>query len=262
LHCWVHLLATVCVLGLALTGLPLKFSQQPWVVASMALFGGPHTAGFLHRVFAVVLIGIALFHGISFLIRSGKPTQHLRKRILGPNSLLPSMGDLRQFGSMLRWLLDRGSRPALDQWSYREKFDYWALAVTIGALAISGLFLWFPTFFARFLSGYWLNVAMVVHSDAGLVAIGFFLMIHIFNSGIRKAGFPINDVMFTGRFSEKEFKEERSAQYERLAKDGTLSLLRVQPVSERRRKIAFYGALASQVLGTGIFILIILAMIL
>jgi cytochrome b subunit of formate dehydrogenase len=141
----------------------------------------------------------------------------------------------------------------------QEKFDYWALAVTAGALACSGLFLWFPTFFARFLSGYWFNVAMVVHSDAGLIAIGFALVIHILNSSLRRVGFPINDVMFTGRLSEKEFQEERSAQYERLAKEGALDRLRVQPASDRNRKIAFYVALASQVLGVGIFVLILLA---
>jgi cytochrome b subunit of formate dehydrogenase len=128
-------------------------------------------------------------------------------------------------------------------------------------LACSGLLLWFPTFFARFLSGYWLNVAMVVHSDAGLLAIGFALMIHILNSSLRKAGFPVNDVMFTGQLSEKELQEERSAQYERLTKEEALDRLRVRPVSDRDRKIAFYGALASQVLGVGIFILILLALI-
>jgi cytochrome b subunit of formate dehydrogenase len=261
LHCRIHLLATACVLGLAFTGLPLKFSRQAWIRALMALFGGPDTVVFLHRMFAVVLIGVAIFHGISVWIRRGKQGQPLRKRILGPDSLLPGLGDFRQFCSMFRWSVGRGSRPALDRWSYREKFDYWALAVTAGALACSGLFLWFPTFFARFLSGYWFNVAMVVHSDAGLLAIGFALVIHILNSSLRRVGFPINDVMFTGRLSEKEFQEERSAQYERRAKEGTLDQLRVPSVSDRNRKIALYGAMASQVLGVGIFILILLAMI-
>jgi cytochrome b subunit of formate dehydrogenase len=142
-----------------------------------------------------------------------------------------------------------------------EKLDYWALAITVVALACSGLFLWFPTFFARFLSGYWFNVAMVVHSGAGLMAIGFALVIHILNSSLRRAGFPINDVMFTGQLPEKEFQEERYAQYERLAKDGTLDRLRVQPVSDRKRKLALHGTLASQVLGIGVFILILLSMI-
>ena len=121
---------------------------------------------------------------------------------------------------------------------------------------------WFPTLFARFLSGYWFNVAMVVHSDAGLLAIGFALMIHILNSSFRRIGFPVNDVMLTGQLSEEEFQEERSAQYERLAKEGALDRLRVQFVSDRNRRIAFYGAVAFQVLGMGIFILILLAMIL
>jgi cytochrome b subunit of formate dehydrogenase len=260
LHCRIHLLATACVLGLAFTGLPLKFSRQPWIRALMALFGGPDTVVFLHRMFAVVLIGIAIFYGISVWIRRGKQEQPFRKRILGPDSLLPRWA-IFDVLSMLRWLVGRGSRPALDRWSYREKFDCWALAVTAGALAFSGLFLWFPTFFARFLSGYWFNVAMVVHSDAGLMAIGFALVIHILNSSLRRVGFPINDVIFTGQLSEREFQEERAAQYGRLAQEGALDRLRVQSVSDRNRKIAFCVTLASQVLGVGIFILILLAMI-
>ena len=162
---------------------------------------------------------------------------------------------------MFRWFAGRGPRPELDRWSYREKFDYWALAISVGAIAFSGLFLWFPTFFARFLSGYWFNVAMVVHSYAGLMAIGCTLMIHLFNTSLRREGFPVNDVMFTGQLSEKELQEERSAQYARLVKEDTLSQLRVQPASDRKRKIAFYVTVALQVLGLGIFILIVIAML-
>jgi cytochrome b subunit of formate dehydrogenase len=256
-----HLLATVCVLGLAFTGLPLKFSQQSWIRTLMGLFGGPDTLVFLHRMLAAILIGSAIFCGIASWIRRGKQGRPLRKRIPGFDSLWPRPKDFRQFRSMLQWLVGRGSPPALDRWSYREKFDYWALVITVGALAGSGLFLWFPTFFARFLSGYWFNVAMVVHSDAGLMAVGFALVIHILNSSLRKRGFPFNDVMFTGQLPEQEFREERSAQYERLAKEGVLDRLRVPSVSGRTRKIAFYCSLASQVLGVGIFILILLAMI-
>ena len=91
LHRWTHLLATACVLGLALTGLPLKFSRQPWIVASMALFGGPDGAVFLHRLFAVILVGIGLFHGFYVLILRGDRKQPLRKRISGPDSLLPTI---------------------------------------------------------------------------------------------------------------------------------------------------------------------------
>ena len=147
----------------------------------------------------------------------------------------------------------------MDRWSYREKFDYWAVAISIFAIVFSGALLWFPTFFARFISGYWFNVAMVVHSFAGLMAIGCTLMIHLFNTSLRKEGFPVNTVMLTGQLSEKELQEERSAQYARLTENGTLDQLRVPPVSERKRKIAFNVTVALQVLGVGIFILIVVA---
>jgi hypothetical protein len=86
-------------------------------------------------------------------------------------------------------------------------------------------------------------------------------MIHILNSSMRRAGFPINDVMFTGQLSVQEFQEERSAQYARLVNEGAPDRLKVQPASARNRKIAFYGTLAAQVLGVGVFILILVAMI-
>jgi cytochrome b subunit of formate dehydrogenase len=262
LQCRLHILAAVSVMGLTLTGLPLKFSRQSWIGAALALLGGPDTAGFIHRVFAVILIGIALFHVFAALFPGNKANRPIRKRFLGSDSLLPVKGDWRRFTEMIRWFRNRGPRPELDRWSYREKFDYWALAITLGGIAISGLFLWYPTFFARFLSGYWFNVAMVTHSYAGLMAVGFFLLIHILNTSLRRKGFPVNDVMLTGRLSEKEFQEERPAHYARLSQSRVLDQLRVQPVSAREAKIAFYAALASQILGIGIFILIICAIIL
>ncbi len=259
LYRWIHLLAMACVLGLTLTGLPLKFSRHSWMVALMVLFGGPDTAAIFHRLFAVLLVGIGLFHGISALILRGEQKQPLLKRIFGPNSLLPNRRDAHQFVEMLRWFTGRGPRPELNRWSYREKFDYLAVAITVSVIALSGLFLWFPTFVARFFSGYWINVAMVVHAYAGLMAIGFILMIHLFNTSLRRKGFPVNDVMFTGRLSEQEMQEERSAQYASMVRQGTLSRFRVPPESTRKRKIAFYATLALQVLGVGIFILIIIA---
>ena len=259
LHCWTHLLATACFLGLILTGLPLKFSRQPWVVSSMVIFGGPDGAALLHRVFAVVLIGIGLFHAIYVLILRGDRTLPLRKRITGPDSLLPTGKDMRQLKEMFLWFAGRGIRPELDRWSYWEKFDYWAVVISVCAIAFSGTLLWFPTFFARFISGYWFNIAMVVHSFAGLLAIGCTLMIHLFNTSLRKAGFPVNTVMLTGQLSESELQEERSAHYARLTEKGTLDQWRVPPASERKKKMAFNITVALQVLGVGIFILIVIA---
>ena len=48
-----HLMVIVSFLGLALTGMILKFSYAPWAKVLARLLGGFETAGFIHRFCAV-----------------------------------------------------------------------------------------------------------------------------------------------------------------------------------------------------------------
>jgi cytochrome b subunit of formate dehydrogenase len=162
---------------------------------------------------------------------------------------------------MLRWFMKKGERPDLERWSYREKFDYWAALVTLGILAASGIVLWFPAFFAEFFSGYWFNVAFVVHGSAGLLAMGSILLIHLINTSLRRGRFPFNDAMFTGQISESELKSERPAQYARLTSAGAPREWKEPAVSDLRLKMATYATVASLLLGIGLIILIVIAII-
>jgi hypothetical protein len=92
------------------------------------------------------------------------------------------------------------------------------------AIGFSGLMLWFPEFFTLFLPGWILNIATIVHSDEALLASGFIFTIHFFNTHFRPSKFPIDTVIFTGRFPKYELVEERQEQYHRLlAEIGDLS---------------------------------------
>ena len=169
---------------------------------------------------------------------------------------MPTCMDMRQCIQTLRWIFKKETRPDLERWSYREKFDYWATAVTLGVLAASGLVLWFPYFFAEFFSGYLFNAAMIVHGSSGLLAMGAILLIHLLNISLRRGKFPFNDGMFTGQISENELKMERSAQYARLAATGALEGLKEPAVSGLRLKIGTYATVASYLLGLWLIILI------
>jgi len=57
------------------------------------------------------------------------------------------------------------------------------------------------------------NVATIVHGFEALLAVGFIFTIHFFNAHLRMEKFPVDDVMFTGRLPEEEFKHERGAEY-------------------------------------------------
>jgi hypothetical protein len=86
----------------------------------------------------------------------------------------------------------------------------------------SGLLLWFPLFFAKFLPGWMFNIAALVHGEEALLAVGFIFTFHFFNGHLRPEKFPMDTVIFTGRISERELKHERALEYARMVGEGRL----------------------------------------
>jgi cytochrome b subunit of formate dehydrogenase len=227
-----HAMLFSSFLGLALTGLPLLFSDQPWA-QGFARAVGVRTAGNLHRFFAVILIGTFLWHLFLIVERLfGKKDFGI---LWGPHSLVPQPRDVKEFVSHMKWFLHLGPRPKFDHFAYWQKFDYWAVFWGMGIIGGSGLMLWFPTFFARLLPGWVFNIATVIHGEEALLAVIFIFTVHFFNENLRPEKFPMDDVMFVGRVSADELKDERPAEWERLSAEGTLSALEVPPPSPRLR---------------------------
>ena len=67
------------------------------------------------------------------------------------------------------------------------------------------------------------NIAALVHGEEALLAVGFIFTFHFFNGHLRPAKFPMDTVVFTGRISEHELKDERLVEYERLIREGRLA---------------------------------------
>jgi cytochrome b subunit of formate dehydrogenase len=213
-------------LGLAATGLPLLFSEEPWARALTRLLGSFEIAGWLHRVCATLLILVFGVH----LWRIGRRLWRREYSILwGPHSMVPQPRDVTDLIAQLKWFAGRGPRPRFDRFTYWEKFDYWAVFWGMGIIGASGLLLWFPVFFARFLPGWVFNVAMLVHGEEALLAVGFIFTIHFFNGHLRPEKFPMDTVIFTGRVSLDEFKAERADEYDRLIREARLDSVVASP---------------------------------
>ncbi|TSK07187.1 MAG: cytochrome C [Geobacter sp.] len=222
-HVFMHLLVIISFLGLSLTGLPLKFSDQVWAKFLMDLYGGAPNAGFFHRICAgitFVYFSMALVMSVHFLfIRKdvkGNPIQ----RLFGPDSLCPNLRDISDVIGMVRWFFFKGPKPTFERWTYWEKFDFIAVFWGMFAIGGSGLMLWFPEFFGMFLPGWAFNVATIIHSDEALLATGFIFSVHFFNTHGRPEKFPMDFVIFNGQMSKHEFVEERGDQWARYEKDG------------------------------------------
>ncbi|MBE0597660.1 MAG: cytochrome c3 family protein [Desulfuromonadales bacterium] len=228
-HIFLHFLVIISFLGLALTGIPLKFADQQWAHVMMGWYGGAPNAALIHRLGAVitfVYFAAAMAMSIHFLfLRKDIPGNWLQ-RLFGPDSLCPNLKDVRDVTAMVRWFLFRGPKPSFERWTYWEKFDFLAVFWGMFAIGGSGLMLWFPEFFGAFLPGWMFNVATIVHSDEALLATGFIFTVHFFNTHGRPEKFPMDFVIFNGEMSKEEFIEERADQWKRYEEAGTTEQFR------------------------------------
>ena len=222
-HIFMHLLVIISFLGLSLTGLPLKFSDQLWAKMLMNLYGGAPNAALIHRCCAgitFVYFAMAIGLSIHFLFIRQDLKGNFFQRLFGPDSLMPNLRDIKDVTGMVRWFLFKGPKPTFERWTYWEKFDFIAVFWGMFAIGGSGLMLWFPEVFGAFLPGWMFNVATIVHSDEALLATGFIFSVHFFNTHGRPEKFPMDFVIFNGQISKHEFLEERGDQWKRYEEEG------------------------------------------
>jgi cytochrome b subunit of formate dehydrogenase len=252
-----HAFVIISFFGLSLTGLPLLYADKSWAQGLINAFGGVRACGVLHRFFAVILIANFVVHGVGLVRRFKK--LGVREMLFGPATMLPRAKDVKDCLGMFRWFFFAGPKPTFDRWTYWEKFDYVAEVGGSMIIGFTGLLLWFPIFFSHYLPGWIFNVATIVHGYEALLAVGFIFTIHFFNAHLRLEKFPVDDVMFTGRLPEEEFKHERGVEYARLVATGELEKLRVPPAPRWYRYFAVIMGAVAMAIGLTIVALIILA---
>jgi cytochrome b subunit of formate dehydrogenase len=257
-----HATMIVSFVSLALTGMTLKFSYTGWAAFLSRRLGGFESAGFIHRAAATVMFALFVTHLWDLNRKRREQCAGSWTRLLfGPDTMLFTKRDLRELAGSLRWFVGAGPRPAYGRWTYWEKFDYFAVFWGIFVIGSTGLMLWFPVFFTRFLPGGVINVATIIHSDEALLATGFIFTVHFFNTHLRPEKFPMDTVVFTGRMPIGEFKRDKPAEYEELVASGKLGDHLVEPyppVVIRTVRVFAWTALA---FGTLIVLAIIYAMI-
>ncbi len=233
-----HGLLAGSFLLLVATGMPLKFSDAPWAQSLSNLLGGVRVAAGLHRLGAALIFVAVILHLVSvvYAVHHAARTRARAKTSLGrvlevwrsPDSLTPRFQDLRDLWAHLRWFVGRGPRPTFDRFAYWEKLDYFAVFWGLMIIGASGLVMLAPVWTAQVLPGWFVNVAQMIHSDEALLVAGFIFLVHFFNIHFRLERFPLDLVMFSGRISEEQMREERARQYARYDAEGRLAELRTR----------------------------------
>ncbi len=195
-------------LGLAMTGLTLRFSSAHWATALAHAVGGFGTVLFFHLFSAVVLT-------VAFLIHVANLVYRLIVRrefglVWGPTSMVPNLKDIQDFIAQVKWFFFRGPKPKFGRYAYWDKVDYWAVFWGMAIIGLSGYAMWFAPFFARFIPGSWLNIALLIHGEEAILAVGFIFTIHFFNTHLRPDNFPMDLVIFTGRHNRRGAEAQAS----------------------------------------------------
>lgn len=266
---FLHFLVVTSFLLLVITGMPLKFYHTDWAKLLFRFIGGPETARTLHHFGAVVTFLYFGLHVVSLVGKAWKGRKSLRdpadgkfhcKRMItvlfGPDSMLPTWKDWTDFVAHNKWFFGQGEKPTFDRWTYWEKFDYFAVFWGVAIIGSSGLILWFPAFFTRFLPGWLINIAHIIHSDEALLAAGFIFSIHFFNTHFRIEKFPMDTVIFSGRISKTELMHERRRWYDRLIASGKLDQHRVKDEWFQWKNIA--RAFGYLFFGVGVLLLLLI----
>ncbi len=216
-----HLLFALALMILSLTGMALFYAETAWAATVMTGLGGPKVAGVIHRVSAVVILGIFIANLIYLFVRLAP--QWRTYKWFGHTSLVPGLQDFRDITAMFRWFLGRAPRPVFGRWTYWERFDYWAPFWGITIVGGSGLMLWFKELTAAVWPGWVFNLATLAHGEEAFLAIVFLFTVHFFNNHFRPAKFPPPDiVMFTGAVTVEEFRRDHAIEYDELVATGQL----------------------------------------
>jgi len=257
-----HLFVIISFMGLALTGMTLKFANMPWAQILTDLLGGVRAAGRIHRFCALLTFGYFSAHIFSLIRMKNRTKTPWKQMIFGRRSLWFNKKDLRDFVGSIKWFLGLGPRPDYGRWTYWEKFDYMAVFWGVGVIGLSGLILWFPEVFTKLLPGWLINVAMIIHSDEALLAVGFIFTVHFFNTHLRPESFPLDPVIFTGIVPLDEYRKDRPEEYRYLKDEDKLKkVMQLVEISPRKKWAIRVFGFSLLFLGILLVVLIIYSML-
>ena len=196
-----HLLFLISFSILGITGLVQKYYFAPVSQTLIALMGGIEMTRIIHRINAVIMMAVSIYHIIALLYRL------FVRRVSW--TMLPGLDDLKHLIQDVAFYIGIRSRKAFyGRFNYAEKVEYLAVVWGTVVMAITGFMMWNPINTAKFLPGEWIPAAKAAHGGEALLAVLAILVWHFYHVHIRH----FNKSMFTGKLNHHEMEEEHPAE--------------------------------------------------
>jgi len=183
---------------LVLTGFALKFPDS-WFASMLTL--GEHMRGLLHRIAAVVLIAVSVYHIFDIVItREGRRLAR---------DLFPTLDDIRGAWQNLSYYLGLTShKPEFARFNYAEKAEYWALVWGMFVMAGTGIMLWAKVVVGNHLPRWWLDIATAIHFYEAVLATLAIVVWHFYQVFFDPDVYPMNWAWWDGKMTLHHYREE------------------------------------------------------
>jgi cytochrome b subunit of formate dehydrogenase len=197
---------------LAITGLPLKYSDSAVSGWWLGLWGGVDNMRAVHRFAAWIMIADCAYHLLYVLL----PVVVMRRPF--PSAMLPRLQDFRDFVQQIKHTLGYSEEPPkFDRFNYRNKFNYWFVCCGVILIVGSGLLLIiYPLGAAHELPRWIYPLALLVHGYAAILAIGWMLVVHMYFAHFARGVFPVDKSMFTGKVPFKRYRRDFPLEFTRI----------------------------------------------
>lgn len=197
---WQHGALLTSFVLLVLTGFALKFPDS-WFASMLSL--GERMRHLMHRIAAVILIGVSLYH-IFDLILSREGRKFFR-------DLIPTAEDVRgAWANLLYHLGFISQKPAFARFNYAEKAEYWALVWGMIVMAGTGLMLWAKVLVGNHLPRWWLDVATAIHFYEAVLATLAIVVWHFYQVFLDPDVYPMNWAWWDGKMPLHLYREEHA----------------------------------------------------
>lgn len=203
----------VSFITLVLTGFALRYPNAWWVAPVRSLGDWVFDLrGIAHRVAAVVLVAVSLYH-VYYVLFVPRGKQLIR-------DLLPRRQDLFDAASVFRYNLGFSkTKPRFGRFSYVEKSEYWALVWGTAVMGVTGLILWFDNTSLNLITKLWWDVARTVHYYEAWLATLAILIWHFYFVIFNPDTYPINLAFWKGTLTEEEMEEEHPLELAQLKRE-------------------------------------------
>lgn len=206
-----HILLFVSFFVLTFTGLPIKYAYSSWASPVTRIFGGFDTMLTIHKVAAAIMIIAAIYH-LGYLL-----VGWLVKKQTSA-AMVPTWKDVTDLLDHIVYSFGLSKKDAeFERYSYKEKFDYWAVFWGIAIMVGSGLMMWFPQISVQYVPRWILDCAQVAHSDEAMLAITAVFIWHFYNVHFSPLVFPMSKVWLNGEFSQAEMEEFHPLELQKIA---------------------------------------------